>query len=694
MATLLSPQQLSLPDKALPPSIPLIISSQDNWNPLSCQLETPEHQDPNNHSLKLVDDAVELLRSIDKPLAVLSICGPYRSGKSYFISRALGSPGAFTLGHSMQACTRGIWMATTVLECQDFVTVLLDTEGIDAVGASETMAMSLLTLTTLLSSFLIYNSKKVPQKVDLNKMRCFSQLSASLLSQCGEYMSNKAKREFFPHFLWLLRDVSLKMTDREGKELGPTEFLHTRVLASESGELTELGRSLVSLFPSLECATLPIPSTKRDIIRGILEQQDKLKPAFNTAVDALIQHILQKVAPKKGVDGTTTVTGKALAALAGGYVEAVNRPGALPDLDQGWQAVVRLELKEVSYRLVREYEREVEEALEGNLPMEDKNLLRIHRQTLNRKKQSLKEEIYCINPLHCKDEELKPFLDALEQDTVQWSEPSDDNEEDKNVIGGVLYRFITQNFTASKEECEKLFGKLVKASRVQQKVDKAVKDSQPLEITAEMNKITAKYRTRAVGPAASEILERGLSELDQLSNILKNIPGQPENVHVYAGSNKAKLSWDPPKKNPEAVDEYVVYCKKAKGGGEWEEAGRTGKTRFMVRGLKTDTEYSFQVVAKNSTITSLAHGVSKETDMSPIVVGAMMGAACSVCLPQVINDLGEIKSEKKLFLLLGLSIVALPVSIVLAPVTLPIIAVAAAVHIKREYEPEESEDES
>ena len=285
----LVPHQLSLPGgRNLPSSIPLIISRQDNWNPLSCQLETPEKQDPNNHTLKLVDDALQLLRTIDKPLAVLSICGPYRSGKSYFISHALGSPGAFKLGHSMQASTRGIWMATTVLECQDFAIVLLDTEGIDAVGASETMAMSLLTLNTLLSSFLIYNSKKVPQKVDLAKMRCFSQLSASLLAQCGGSITTDSRRAFFPSFLWLLRDVSLKMTDREGKELGPTEFLHTRVLASESGELTDLGKSLVSLFPSLECATLPIPSTKRDIIRGILEQQDKLKPAFNAAVDALI----------------------------------------------------------------------------------------------------------------------------------------------------------------------------------------------------------------------------------------------------------------------------------------------------------------------------------------------------------------------------------------------------------------------
>ena len=134
-----------------------------------------------DHTLKVVEDALELLRTIHKPVAVLSICGPYCSGKSYFMSRLLGSPGAFQLGHSMRACTHGIWMATTILECEQFATIVLDTEGIDAIGASETMAMSLLTLTTLLSSFLIYNIKKVPQKVDLDKMRCFSQLSTSLL---------------------------------------------------------------------------------------------------------------------------------------------------------------------------------------------------------------------------------------------------------------------------------------------------------------------------------------------------------------------------------------------------------------------------------------------------------------------------------------------------------------------------------
>ena len=139
----------------------------------------------------------------------------------------------------------------------------------------------------------------------------------------------------------------------------PTEFLHTRVLASESGELTDLGKSLVTLFPSLECATLPLQSIRPSIVHDIFNKQDQLNPKFNSKVDSLVQQILQKVNPKKAFNGVTTVNSKALAALAVGYVEAVNRPGALPDLDQGWQAVVRLELKEVSYRLVVEYDRKL-----------------------------------------------------------------------------------------------------------------------------------------------------------------------------------------------------------------------------------------------------------------------------------------------------------------------------------------------
>ena len=121
--------------------------------------------------LIVVDEAIQLLKSINKPVGVLSIAGPYRSGKSYVLSRLLGKSNVFELGHTMDAKTFGIWMGTSVLECDSHVIVLLDTEGIDACTASGQEDTRIFVLTLLLSSYFIYNSKGVVNKSDLDKMR-------------------------------------------------------------------------------------------------------------------------------------------------------------------------------------------------------------------------------------------------------------------------------------------------------------------------------------------------------------------------------------------------------------------------------------------------------------------------------------------------------------------------------------------
>ena len=115
--------------------------------------------------------ALELLKNIKKPIAVLAIAGPCRTGKSYILSRMLGSGDAFALGHTFDAKTFGIWMGTSVLECDDHVVVLLDTEGIDHISADGTEDSRILVLTLLLSSYFIYNSTRVPEHGDLQKMK-------------------------------------------------------------------------------------------------------------------------------------------------------------------------------------------------------------------------------------------------------------------------------------------------------------------------------------------------------------------------------------------------------------------------------------------------------------------------------------------------------------------------------------------
>ena len=251
-----------------------------------------------------------------------------------------------------------------------------------------------------------------------------------------------------------------------------------------------------------------------------------------------------------------------LAALACGYVDAINTPGALPDLEQGWQAVIRLQLKEYSDKLVREYEREMEESLKGNLPMEERNLMRIHLQTLDRKRQFLQEENYRINPLHSSTENVEPLLCQLKREIIKWSEPADD-EGERKVVCGVVFQFVSRNFIESKKHCEELFTNLLMQSQVQDKCSEAIQTSKPREISAEIEAITEDYHKRAVGPAAREVLEKGLSELNQLRDTLKMIPGSPQDITVVGRGSK--LSWNPPKINPEAVEVYVLW-KRAEGG--------------------------------------------------------------------------------------------------------------------------------
>ena len=123
--------------------------------------------------------ALELLENIHKPVAVLSIAGPTRTGKSYILSRFLGDPEAFELGHTARAHTKGIWMSTSVLECSEYCILLLDTEGIDAVNEEESNDAKILVATLLLTSYFIYNSLGIPRNNDLEKIRSVISIACS-----------------------------------------------------------------------------------------------------------------------------------------------------------------------------------------------------------------------------------------------------------------------------------------------------------------------------------------------------------------------------------------------------------------------------------------------------------------------------------------------------------------------------------
>ena len=157
----------------LPFSVPLFLTKGWKCNTDFRVVKSDDRSSNFGSKLNIVPAALGLLRHINKPIGILGICGPYRSGKSYFVSHLLGLPQTFEIGHSTGACTHGIWMATHILECDQYAIVVLDMEGTGAVGkdeASNAAMNSLLVMTTLISSYLIYNSKNIPQKGNLDEM--------------------------------------------------------------------------------------------------------------------------------------------------------------------------------------------------------------------------------------------------------------------------------------------------------------------------------------------------------------------------------------------------------------------------------------------------------------------------------------------------------------------------------------------
>ena len=54
--------------------------------------------------------ALDVLRAIDGPIAVISMSGRAREGKSFILNQLLGQNGAFKVASTQRPCTKGIWL--------------------------------------------------------------------------------------------------------------------------------------------------------------------------------------------------------------------------------------------------------------------------------------------------------------------------------------------------------------------------------------------------------------------------------------------------------------------------------------------------------------------------------------------------------------------------------------------------------
>ena len=361
-------------------------------------------------------------------------------------------------------------------------------------------------------------------------------------------------RKYFPDFLWLLRDVTLQSTDENGREITPTEFLLKRVLAADDSKFYEstrdqVGRAILTFFPSVNCVTLPPLSVDTNVMRNIEESIDKLNPNFNKEIDDLTIFLKGKVSTKKVFQTGESVHGRLLAYLIQEFVKEVNDPNNTPVLANTWDSTIKLLINEVTDRLLKEYTVEFTKIYEEDNaggPLEEGDssgegqtstttIFGIHHSLMLDKTKKLIEEVgrFCVTAASSNELTQEKLLASFKEKIVEIRMETIRDHNGKLtkqavVVGGILFDFTQENFKCSYNHCCKIFEKIYKPIK-----DKIIFPDGTYNfnnLQEDLGNLHYKYFLQSIGPAKWDVYDekKKVIEIDQA--IFQRLAGYEEKI--------------------------------------------------------------------------------------------------------------------------------------------------------------------
>ena len=121
------------------------------------------------------EETKQFIRAIPGPIAIISIAGAYRLGKSFFLNRVLlKRKQGFDIGSTVNACTKGIWLWGEVIpgmySGKPINILVADTEGLASTEADPNHDVKIFALAILTCSHFIYNSRGTIDKDAIDKL--------------------------------------------------------------------------------------------------------------------------------------------------------------------------------------------------------------------------------------------------------------------------------------------------------------------------------------------------------------------------------------------------------------------------------------------------------------------------------------------------------------------------------------------
>jgi hypothetical protein len=314
-------------------------------------------------------------------VSVIAVVGLYRTGKSFLMNRILlEQSDGFQVGPTVNPCTKGLWLWNQVMTGQDkdgntVNYLIVDTEGIGALDTNSQHDSIIFSLALLLSSNFIYNSVGSIDEGALNNLSLVVNLTKHIhvrSANSGSAEDDGADfAQYFPSFLWLVRDFTLQLVNSDGQAFSSKEYLE-RALQPVPGFTEQIEaknrirRMLTHFFPERDCFTMVRPVTDESLLQKLSSTPtDQLRPEFVTQMGKLRGTIMNSAKTKK-MNGTA-LDGLALINLAYAYTQSINT-GSVPSIQNAWNYICESKCQHALTAALKHYENAAKDML-VDLPM-------------------------------------------------------------------------------------------------------------------------------------------------------------------------------------------------------------------------------------------------------------------------------------------------------------------------------------
>ena len=334
---------------------------------------------------QIPQEAYDLLTQNDySKIGIISLVGKYRTGKSFLLNRVIlntHKKSGFNVAPTFKPCTKGIWIWSEPLminnkNCQyQFPCFLIDTEGLGAYVEEINHDSKIFIIAILISSLFIYNSFGAIDETAINTLSFVLNLSKLIkIKSLSHEDKEEELAEYFPSFLWLLRDFSLKLENMEGKEITEKEYLESalenKVGNSEMFDEKNKVRNLIkAYFPERDCFTMVRPVEKEDELQNLQNlPDDMLRKEFLIQAQNFRKKVYDLALPK--TFHKRALNGSMLIELIQNILDSINS-GAIPVIENTWKYVVQSECIKNTQNLTDKFYEEIKNFRELN--KNDKN---------------------------------------------------------------------------------------------------------------------------------------------------------------------------------------------------------------------------------------------------------------------------------------------------------------------------------